>query len=267
MLFQRQRPREGSEERPSEKSRIRMSVPRYIYHGTSLFGASGILHGEGILPRKDLSGAFHRKKTTDDEVVTLTDVYGAYYGMQTIGRDRKSDSEIAVLEIDTNRLDKSKFVVDEQYMIDFMKLRGAGENDVEFVSYMARKDREAYKPYMEEGLAAQGILSYHGSIPLSAITRAVSWEPSSNDVIRDLIIDPVPSITTRNETAPRHHAITRWLFAEAITGDDLISRTNVASILVANSQYGTNAPLPQKFEERFNEIEAAIKNRKVTILK
>ena len=131
---------------------------------------------------------------------------------------------------------------------------------------MIRKNRVEYAAYIEEGLEATGNLKYQGVIPPSSITRAVSWSPDSNPIIRELITESVPSILTRSSITTQSYAITRWLLGDKITANDVLGNSGT-SALVGVAQYGVNPAVPREAISRKAEVEEALLNRVVKVLR
>lgn len=185
-----------------------------LYHGTSLKNLPAILR-EGLRPRCETSHAGNWKHTVDscDSAVYLTDAFAGHFAFSAVS-DEEGD-EAVILEIDTDRLNPSRLVPDEDFLAhlvhidpDKAEMYGIhapiGASNLNALSEYFRDYIEDYPEFWEDSLRILGTCAYAGTIPPEAITKIVKFGESRGAYIHlfDNSVNPVAykftGATTRN---------------------------------------------------------------------
>ncbi len=224
-----------------------------LYHGTSSALAKQALR-VGLKPRI-LHGKSNWKHTVESNptCVYLTTAYAGYFA-----HCAAKTSHLGILEIDTDLLDHSLLMPDE----DFLEqgTRGVGPDKLSpFLKKMCRecgddmkkrtlwfrRNLPAFQDLWEKSLEFLGNCSYMGTIPASAITRAATFNWKKNPRIGLGLLDP--SITPINYRVMGEHyrSVTRWLIGDSITPEEY-ARPTPLSLLPTEYQTQLEAGLADR---------------------
>lgn len=178
-----------------------------LYHATTADRIESILQ-HGLQPRSH--GHERAWGGGVDEAVFLTDrLHYAYAEM--------ASGDSAIIEIDGDTLDRSRFVPDSDWLID---QRVERPQTLEAMT--------AYQPCWAHSLSQHGTMAYLGSIPPSAITAVVSY-----DCLPDSLSESLTELYASEEHDPRYdpiwaasakrqgQLIWRWLAGEAVQASDI----------------------------------------------
>ena len=192
-----------------------------LYHGTSESRAKKILV-RGIRPR-GRHGKTNWKHSVESNprAVYLTDAYPGHFAIQAA----KKGERLAILEIDTERLDKSKLHPDE----DLLEQSGRHYDALPADWSIAKRTRwyRAQAPHnskWELSLQGMGTVGYYGVIPPEAITCVVYFDPATKGPAQDFywaLGDTSVSMMNYMILAPTHKARLRYLFNEPVTAEEL----------------------------------------------
>lgn len=181
--------RNNSQEHLPPKRNIDPTV-NTLYHSTSESGAKAILSGLGIVPRSH-TGIDSRYKDfpSNPDYVYLSYSHGAYFAGSVAGDQQSITGELAkasILEIDGNKLDKSLFYPDE----DFLEQHGRRNNDgitgnIYTRTAYYRENMSNYAELWESCFKLSGSIAYFGMIPLHAIKRIchIDWKLIENKTL------------------------------------------------------------------------------------
>src|SRR5262245_46070163 len=83
-----------------------------LYHGTRAAFLPQILE-QGVKPRGDKDGNWQHTVTSNPYTVYLSVCYGLYFAMNARDQAGLPNGNVAILEIDTDKLDHQRLVPDE----------------------------------------------------------------------------------------------------------------------------------------------------------
>lgn len=187
-----------------------MTLPQKLYHGTSTHYLRDILK-DGLQPR-NVTGSTQFEHTLEsrDDAVYLTTAYPLYYAANSV----RNESGLLLVEVDTAFLDPELFMADEDGLA---QTRAQWDNlpehwDLRQVTAYYR-DR-AHKYRAEETLAALGVCSYQGSIPVAAISRLATL--TTTDAARLILsgIDPTITVGNYRYLGALFEATVPWFFGD-----------------------------------------------------
>jgi hypothetical protein len=178
-----------------------------LYHGTSEANLEQILKN-GIIPRSDNPGNWAHTVNSNEDAVYLSIAYPLHFANQAC----EAGERLVVLEIDTDLIDESLLVSDEDAVEQ--TLRGRDElpsswNMEKRTQYY--RDRISQYSY-EQSLKALGSCAHLGPIDAQAITRVayVSLEAFGN--MRRCGYDPSISVMAYQVIGETYRKSTIWLF-------------------------------------------------------
>lgn len=188
-----------------------------LYHGTTEAVARRALV-EGLKPRGKLK---QKSKWTscpsNPRAVYLTCAYAGYFAMNAVDRSR-SGKNWAIVEVDTDFLDKPSICPDEDFLEQVTRGRmrlPCGDEMVPRTMWF-RQNIRRFQHLWEESLNGLGTVCYYGDIPSSAITRVSVYDPRSNPLVT-LAIDPMISITNFQFCRAKYETVTAWLMGEDVS--------------------------------------------------
>lgn len=206
-----------------------------IYHGTHGKFKNDILQN-GIQPRGENIGNWGEYPSRID-CVYLTTCYPFYFAINT-DVDDDDDDELLVLEIDTDRLDQSLILPDEDLIGQIKNNDGIEEMTAETHSVVRQNlenyivgfndedhlilaEREPDKPATAEEIESTwkssvfviGNCCYKGTIPPSAITRYCTVRVSQRPIPLAMAINAAPRIMYKNKAD--HEKLTKWFFGDS----------------------------------------------------
>lgn len=181
----------------------RPDVPKILYHGTRL-SALGSIVRVGIQPRGTKKSNDKSFPSGSDRVY-LSDAFAIKFAMDAM---RKSDTGIAVLEVDMDKLDHDNLVADDDLVAVYLEKK-EGMTRSRAIKEAASHAHD-FCPRMS--LQMSGSCAHLGPIPSSAIRRVATvdykaqwgWLIGASDVGTGPI--------AYKYTKPKHLAKLRWLF-------------------------------------------------------
>lgn len=186
-----------------------------LYHGTSeKVGVKALT--EGLKPRH-MTGKGNWKHTVASrpDAIYLTSVYAPYFGMCATNEGR-----IAVIEVETEKLDQSKFNPDEDFLEQATRGHDEIKKSMEKRTAYYKKHAADYADKWKLSIKHLGTCCYVGAIPPEAITRVVFWDWKTNSIIAGAMLDPTITIANFKFCEDKYAALTRWIFGEKITVRD-----------------------------------------------
>ena len=194
-----------------------------LYHGTNEIVAQKALK-VGLLPRGNRKGNWKHTVDSRRDAVYLTDIYGPYFAYCA----SKGNQRPAVLEVDLDKLDKSRLIPDEDFFEQATRgVEGvAGHCPKEIKSMKARTEyyraiAELNPQLWEKSLAGLGTVSYQGVIPPEAITR-VAYIRKDHHMLFEAA-DASISLMNHKLCKPKYEAITRWAFGDVVNAENFDS--------------------------------------------
>jgi len=148
-----------------------------VYHGTNEASWKKIRQ-EGIVPRRVHGNSnWDHSVSSNPDAVYLTDAYALYFSLQCVNGDKRKFEDAIVIEIDTDLLDRSLFVADEDALEQVSRRQDDGLPKDWSMEERTSHYRSRAREFAEHGLGfewsmkALGTCGYVGSIPKTAITR------------------------------------------------------------------------------------------------
>ena len=178
-----------------------------LYHGTSLRFKSSILQC-GIKPRGD-GGSNWDMHPSKSDLVYLTVAYPFYFAICTA----KDDESLVVFEIDSEKLDESLFLPDE----DFISQTIAHQTNqpLEEVHSEVVECLENWQDCWKKSLEGLGNCAYQGIIPCEAITRYCVFDGKEHYSLRMMMADPSISIFNYFFVGKRKYVpLVEWMFGD-----------------------------------------------------
>lgn len=191
-----------------------------LYHGTKASVARKALT-EGLRPRSETGLPSHweeNKAPSNPDAIYLTVAYAGYFAHAA-----DEDGEgWGIVEVDTDRLDASLFVPDEDFLEQATRNQEVPSDDPfwrDLAEATSMEERTAW--YRENitlfahlwgnSLEGLGNCAYQGSIPPEAITRVTVYDPKSNPTMTLAALDPLIIIINFRICGAKYKEITRWL--------------------------------------------------------
>ena len=203
-----------------------------LYHGTNGAWLNNILK-IGIHPR-GAKGVNNWKHTVNSnpKCVYLTNSYAPYFAFNA---SKGKEPLCAVIEIDTDKLFPLNLYPDEDFLeqgsrkIDnpvpgSMKERTIHYRKQQFTFNWPTKNKDGTDTtWWEASLQHLGTCAHRGTIPPSAITRAVVW-PHHPNIKLMYVWDPIIVIINQMVMGHQYHILTRKLFDGEFTPVEEINR-------------------------------------------
>jgi hypothetical protein len=201
-----------------------------LYHGTNGAWLGNILR-RGLEPRHGKPGRnnwTHVPHQSNARCVYLTNSYAPYFAFNAAQGD---PGYCAVVEIDTDRLDTDNLYPDEDFLeqasrnsrVDGMPpgLNMSGrtlwfrKRQFDYGADWGYRDPDTKLPttWWEASLKFLGTCCHRGTIPASAITRAVSW-PDKPNIGLHFVWDPTITILNQRIVGAQYQALTAKLFGD-----------------------------------------------------
>lgn len=190
-----------------------------LYHGTKAANVQRILR-EGIIPRGK-TGKTNWKITVESNphAVYLTNAYAGYFASNAAN----GSPLLGILEIDTDLLNESSFLPDEDFLEQAS--RGRKWDNPEINRALNKKNMvertrwfRDFARIFQQGwrlsLDHMGTCCHEGQIPPLAITKAVIFDSRKNQMISSDLLNPTISILNFKFCVGHYRALTRWLIGE-----------------------------------------------------
>lgn len=186
-----------------------------IYHGTSHSRARRAA-SFGLAPRNQFELPLNIKNegfASNPDMVYLTTTYALYSACAS------DETQVAVVEIETDELDKEKFYPDEDFICEFVKRRNRYfqiEEEEEELFHYVKSNPEMFRGYWSESLQMLGNICYKGSIPANAIIRYAIFDLELfSDILAASMMDTETVCITNHVILGRFYKqFIAWLFDE-----------------------------------------------------
>jgi hypothetical protein len=193
-----------------------------LYHGTSERTARKILK-HGIKPRgAKKKGNFQHSVPSNPACVYLTDAYGLYFSYNASPAKvlQPPFGNLAVVEIDTDLLDETDLIPDEDVIeqsgrkIDHLpKDWGMVQRTLHYRDLTpSYRDTDGWKV----SLMCMGTCCHFGSIPASAVTRVALVSTEKQGAVVLTALDPTISIQNYRFVGSKYRNLTKWVFGEEL---------------------------------------------------
>lgn len=189
-------------------------------------------------------------------MVYLSTAYAPFYALQAAGWI--PDGRMALVEVETDLLDKSRFHCDEDYMeqclrnakqaLVKLRLENAGMKKRQLY---VRRNLERWQELWPGSLEYFGNICHKGKIEPSAITRIVAYGKTDNPAATYLSNEPTITIANYKFCGGQYRALTQLLIGNTINPEDLAMK--VPDEMKAEPEY----------QEWLNRAKQMIEDRKV----
>lgn len=196
-----------------------------LYHGTNAANLDAI-RKRGIEPRGKRIGNWRHTVLSHPDCVYLTSAYAIYYGGCATKVHGNPDAKIAVLEIDTGRLDPFKLYPDEDFL-----MHATSESDLPHhapkdrpMQYRTRWYRRRLREFAEHWPASVehlGNCCYEGVVPMAAVTRIATLDHLTYGMLYAIGMDPVIGLGNYRVCGAKYRNFTHWLFGDPLEEDQL----------------------------------------------
>jgi len=182
-----------------------------IYHGTSQVIARKSAYS-GLAPRGSKRDSnWNEQFESNPDMVYLTTTYALYFACVAT-----KQSNIAVIEIETDRLDKKKFYPDEDFICEVVRRQNTSfrtkEQEKKLHEYV-RNNLDRFQGNWSESLKILGNICYKGVIPAVAITRYATFDLAKDSGILAIsMMDPVVCATNHEIFGKFYRQFIAWLF-------------------------------------------------------
>jgi hypothetical protein len=152
----------------------------------------------------------------NDEPVYLSDVSP---GLLAFFASTKDGERFGIVEVATSFLDSANFLPAEWYLEQSSRQKvKAGKEHKRLEGY--RKDLDKYRAKWRESLQKMGVVVYDGYIPKKALRRITIYDPVSNPVVTNAIVNARISLADYKRNYHRNLALTRWLMGESVSVEE-----------------------------------------------
>ncbi|MFZ1073467.1 MAG: hypothetical protein WAO21_08535 [Verrucomicrobiia bacterium] len=201
-----------------------------IYHGTTeAIGRRALT--EGLKPRK-MTGKSNWQHTVESSpsLIYLTTAYAPYFALHAFTSFHKT--KFAIVEIETNLLDKTKLRPDEDFIEQATRrdeknsagIRGKTINErTEYIRNHIDEFSESWRLSVEH----LGNCAYKGVIEPVAITRVSVVDISKCKSMCYEAMEPVITILNYNLCGAQYRMLNRWFMGEPVTVDEWFQTQSV----------------------------------------
>ena len=199
-----------------------------IYHGTTeAIGRKA--RTEGLRPRK-LTGKSNWKHIVESNpsLIYLTTAYAPYYALQTVNKGEK----IAIIEIETDVLDESKFRPDEDFIeqatsLDKKNTAGIKGKTVNQRTKYIRNHIDEFSGVWKQSIQHLGNCGYKCIITSKSITKVAVVDISKCLPMCSEVLEAVITLANHSVCGPQYRMMTRWFMGEPVTVDEWFKTQSV----------------------------------------
>jgi hypothetical protein len=151
------------------------------------------------------------------EPVYLSDVYP---GLLAFFASTQGNDRFGIIEVETSFLDSTNFLPCEWFLdqISRQKVKTTREHTRRLESF--KKNLEKYRSKWRDSLLKTGVVVYEGFIPKKAIRRISIYDPASNTMITNEIINERIGPADYKRNRRLYQNLTRWLMGETIAVEE-----------------------------------------------
>lgn len=192
-----------------------------LYHGTTeTIGLQA--KAEGLRPRK-MTGKSNWKHIVESNpsLIYLTTAYAPYYALQAVNEGEN----IAIVEIETDLLDESKFRPDEDFIEQVT--RKDEKNSAGIIGKTMNERTKYIRNHIDEfsnswklSVEHLGNCGYKGIITGKAITRVSVVDISKCLSMCSEVLEAVITLANFSVCGAQYRMMTRWFMGEPVTVED-----------------------------------------------
>jgi hypothetical protein len=220
-----------------------MSLPKFLYHGTSGKIADQVL-SQGLQTRSQhmKTSNWQHSIESNPDAIYLTDSYAPYFAVNATEIPEHGTLEweaggyeAAVIQIDVNKLDHSKLVPDEDVLEQSGRKRDrvGGSMKLRTRWYRNRIHKYAGTDAWLTSLKIMGTLGHMGSIPVEAITRIAYWDLRKAPTFTFDNMDAIICLANYQFVGDKYRNFTNMLFELPLTDESLLAGSQSEYILQA----------------------------------
>ena len=184
-----------------------------IYHGTS-HSIARRAASRG-LPPDNLQ--FLPRNLNNEWVISNPDMVYLSTTCALMDAVESDETQVAVIEIETDKLDKEKFYPNEDFIFEILKRRNEyfqTSEDSKLHKYV-RANADMFKGHWGESLQMLGNICYKGLVPAKAIVRYAIFDLSKNSSILTASMNPdICCVTNHSVIGKFYKQFIDWLFDE-----------------------------------------------------
>lgn len=212
-----------------------------LYHGTAARHLPAILR-EGIKPRGKGTGNWKRTIESNADCVYLTNAYVLHFA----GNASKDAGDLAVIEVDTAKLDPFRMQPDEDCLEQASRKVGPAplDKDMKFRTRWYRKRLSEFGHLWTQSVEGLGTCNYRGTIPPEAITRYVTIPHNAYLTMLFAGVDPVIHILNYQIMGATYRNVVHWLFGDPLEPDSLQDQRRAATKALEALHPGSGASGP-----------------------
>ena len=233
---------------------------RKLYHGCAKVTAEQVLQ-QGLLPRKVTKNKGNWKHTVNSNtsMVYLTTAYAPYFAFCAL---TNLSDPAAIIEIDLDSLDSNNLFPDEDFVeqvnrtasaevLRAYKLTPLINKTMKQRTQWIRTNIHRWKHAWQQSMNSMGNLCHKGPIPVTSITKVVSFALNDNAQAAQMALDPMISLANFKFCGKHYEALTRHFMGEHVTPKEL--------------QIGSYSDpvMEQKYQETMEEL---LKNPNIEVL-
>ena len=192
-------------------------MPQYLYHGFDWRKASQV-ETNGLRPQKITRTRAQWSYAVESrpDSIYLTDVYAPYCSFMA-SDDELEDFHFAIAEVDTTKLDTSRWRPDEDYLAQVDQREMSLADAVKWY----RDHIDMFADHYLDSLKMLGTVAYQGRIRSQAIAR-ISVKPMKGNELVGLpaAADPLISILNHRFCAKKYAYITKVLMGDEPPAED-----------------------------------------------
>jgi len=243
-----------------------------LYHGTTAAVARSAIT-TGIWPRRLTGSKGHWQHRSKADMVYLTTAYAPFYAASACNGNNQ---QWGILEVETNRLDESLLRPDEDWLEQSTRVLVRPEAAAQkYAAYLReaanalaeelytrstmwsrtawyRDHLDRFAPFWRLSLDGMGTCAHKGAIPARAITRAVTFNPRTNQALEWDVSDPTVTIMNYQWMGAKYRLLTKWFFRPVSVGEYLR-----ASMLELHKQIMS----PEQSKDFDNRVNAMLSDR------
>jgi hypothetical protein len=187
-----------------------------LYHGTAEKHLDAILR-VGIWPRGKKKGNWGHTITSNPDNCYLTSAYAIYFAAAGVEHGEK----LAVVEIDTARLNPYRLLPDEDFLEQATRKSGPAPlgKSMKVRTRWYRQRLQGFQQYWQHSVENMGTCSHEGAVPPDAITRIATIDYDAYIAMVAHGMDPTITLANFHACGVKYRNWLHWLFGDALEED------------------------------------------------
>jgi len=183
-----------------------------LYHGTTEKVARRALE-VGLQPREEQEGNWKHTVEGGADRVYLTNSYAGYFA----GCAAQEGERWGIVEVDVEALDELWLVPDEDFLEQASRgdVNGPPGSMIERTVWF-RDHIKVFQGHWKLSLELLGNCAYMDEIPPEAISKVAIYNPSGDNPMGWMAMDPVICLMNYKICGEKYRALTRWFVGELV---------------------------------------------------